>query len=176
MPRGSIPAVFSMHVEKGDGGVKRAFLFLLIAVPAFVLVGGCGPSELQDRQEEIREQRRIAADEAVIEKRREEGERARTEAAVPAYREWFMHAMREPSPEPRKYENALEHVSLQGETLVLGLSLADTEAAIGLCDISLRAWSEREKYGVSEIMVVFTGDGSTLTQSIHLSTGAHVCQ
>lgn len=84
--------------------------------------------------------------------------------------------MREPSPEPRKYENDLEHVSIQGETLVLGLSAADTEAAIELCDISLRAWPEREKYGVSEIMVVFAGDGSTLTQSTHLSTGAHVCQ
>ena len=156
--------------------MRRALIGLLIVVAAFILTGSCRPSEVQERQEEIREQRRIAADEAVIEKRREEGERARTEAAVPAYREWFMHAMREPSPEPRKYENALEHVSLQGETLVLGLSLADTEAAIGLCDISLRAWPEREKYGVSEIMVVFTGDGSTLTQSIHLSTGAHVCQ
>jgi hypothetical protein len=165
-----------MPVEKGDGGVKRAFLVLLIAVPAFVLVGGCGPSELQNRQEEIREQRRIAADEAVIEKRREEGERARTQAAVPAYRVWFMHAMREPSPEPRKYENALEHVSLQGETLVLGLSVDDAGAAIELCDFTLKTWSEREKYAVSEILVVFTGDGSTLTQSIHLSTGAHVCQ
>ena len=173
---GRIPAAFSVVVERGDGGVRRALVGLLIVVAAFVLTGSCRPSEVQERQEEIREQRRIAADEAVTEKRLEEEERERTMVAAPSYREWFMHTMREPSLEPRNYENALEHVSLRGETLVLGLSVADTEAAIELCDISLKAWSEREKLGVSEIMVVFTGDGSTLAQSIHLSTGAHVCQ
>ena len=156
--------------------MRRALVGLLVAVLGFVLMASCGPSEVQDRQEEIREQRRIAADEATTEKRLEEERRERTEAAAPSYRLWFMHAMREPSSEPREYENSLEHVSLRGETLVLGLSLADTEAAMELCDISLKAWPEREKYGVSEIMVVFTGDGSTLAQSIQLSTGAHVCQ
>jgi hypothetical protein len=165
-----------MPFEKGDGGMRRALVRLLIAVPACVLVGSCGPSEVQDRQEAIREHGRTAANDAVAEIRREEGEREQTYAAVPNYREWFMHAMREPSLDPRKYENALEHVSLQDKTLVLGLSVDDTGAAIELCNLSLKAWSERQKFGVSEIQVVFTGDGSTLAQSIHQSTGAHVCQ
>lgn len=84
--------------------------------------------------------------------------------------------MREPDHEPRTYENSLTHVSLQGETLVVGLSVADPQAAVELCQLTLDGWSDRTKHGVLEIQVVSSDDGSTLARSVYLATGAHVCE
>ena len=156
--------------------MKRAFLSLIVAAPSLLIVGGCGPSEEGLRQEEFREQTRVEAERAVEDKRREEMEREQMDTAVAAYHEWFMHAMREPSGQPRKYENALEQVSLRDETLVLGLSTDDKEAAIELCDLTLEEWPDREQHGVSKILVVSTGDGTTLAESLETSTGAQMCR
>lgn len=156
--------------------MKRAFVSLIIAGPLLLTFGGCGPSEEEVRQEELRDQARIEAERAVEDKRREEMEREQTDAAVAAYHEWFMHAMREPGSQPRKYEHDLEHVSLQGKTLVLGLSSDDKEAAIELCSLTIEEWSDRVRHGVSKILVVSTGDGSTLAESFGKSTGTQECR
>jgi hypothetical protein len=156
--------------------MKRAFVSLIVAVPLLLTVGGCGPSKEEVRQEELREQARIAAERAVEDKRRDEMEREQTDAAVAAYHEWFMHAMREPSSQPRKYEHDLEHVSLRDRTLVLGLSSDDKEAAIELCEFTIEEWSDRVRHGVSKILVVSAGDGSTLAESFGTSSGTQVCQ
>ncbi|MEJ2580914.1 MAG: hypothetical protein P8127_04625 [Acidobacteriota bacterium] len=156
--------------------MKRALVSLMVAGPILLIVGGCGPSGEELRQEEIREQARVGAERAVEDKRRDEMEREKTAAAVAAYHEWFMHAMREPSPRPRKYENAVEHVSLQDRTLVIGLSIDDKEAAIGLCDLTLEEWSDRVRHGVSKILVVSAGDGSKLAESFGTSAGTQVCR
>jgi hypothetical protein len=171
-----IPVAFSAAFKMKGGVMRKALIGLLIAVPTLFLFGSCGPSVVEERQEETREQQRIAANDAVAEKRREEGERERTDAASAAFHEWFIHAKRALRHEPRKYDTALESVSLRGETLVLALSIADTEAAIELCDFTLKEWSDRARYGVSEILVVSVDDDSTLAQSTHLADGARVCQ
>jgi hypothetical protein len=108
--------------------------------------------------------------------RLEEMDREQTDAAVAAYHEWFMHEMREPSSQPRKYEHDLEHVSLRDRTLVLGLSSDDKEAAIELCDFTIKEWSDRVRHGVSKILVVSTDDGSTLAESFGTSSGTQVCR
>jgi hypothetical protein len=156
--------------------MKRAFANLMVAVPLLLIFGGCGPSGEELRQEEIREQARVGAERAVEDKRRDEMEHEKTAAAVAAYHEWFMHAMRKPSPQPRKYEHALEHVALRDETLVIGLSIDDKEAAIGLCNLTLKEWSDRIGHGVSKILVVSSGDGSTLAESFGTSAGTQACR
>jgi hypothetical protein len=155
--------------------MKRAVLSVIVAVPLSMIVGSCGPSEGQLRQEEIREQRRVEAERVVGEKRIEETEREQEDAAVAAYHAWFMHEMREASTQPRKYEDALEHVALKDTTLVLGVSTNDNETAIELCDFTLEEWSDRVRYGVSKILVVSDYDGLTLAESFDTPAGK-VCQ
>jgi len=156
--------------------MKRVFISLVIASPFLLTVSGCGPSDGNLKLEELRDQNRVEAERAVGAKREEEMEHEETEAAVAAYHEWFMHEMREPSPRPRLYEGALEHVSLKGKTLVLALSTDDNEAAINLCNLSLEKWSDRVRHGVSDIVVVSAGDGSTLAESFGTATGTKSCQ
>ena len=157
------------------GTMRRAVISLIVAVPLSVIVGSCGPSEGELGQEEIREQKRAEAERVVGAKRLEEMEREQKDAAVAAYHEWFMHAMREPSTQPRKYKDALEHVALEDTTLVLGVSTNDRETAIELCDFTLEDWSERVRHGVSKILVVSAADGSTLAESFDTPTGK-MCQ
>jgi hypothetical protein len=149
---------------------------LLIAAPMLVLIGGCGPSDVENRQEKIREQQRMEADQALAEKRREQEEHARVGAAAAEFREWLMHLQSDPTVPVRMNEETFDGVSLHGETLVLVLSTAKKDEAVELCNLVLTGWGDRETHGVDEIQVVSVDDGSTLARSTHLSTGAHVCE
>jgi hypothetical protein len=167
------------QIEKSgmSGGVmKRAFISLVVSIPFFLIVGGCGPSGGDLKIEDLREENRVEAERAVGAKRMEEMEHVEKEAAVAAYHEWFMHEMREPSSRTRRFKDALKHVSLEDTTLVLELSTDDKEAAIELCDLTLEKWSERVRHGVSNISVVSTADGSTLAESFHTPSGTKKCQ
>ena len=149
---------------------------LLIAVPMLLPIGGCGPTDVETRQDKIREQQRMEADQALAEKRREEEECARAGATAAEFREWLMHLQSDPAVPVRMNEETFDEVSLHGETLVLALSTAKMDEAVELCSFVLTGWGDRETHGVNEIQVVSVDDGSTLARSTHLSTGAHVCE
>ena len=155
--------------------MQRAVISLIIALPLSLILGSCGPSDGELRQEEIREQKRVAAERAVGAKRIEEVEREQEDAAVAAYHEWFMHEMREPDPQQRKYKDALEHVTLDDKTLVLGISTDDRDTAIGLCRFTLEKWSDRVRHSVSRILVVSEDSGSKLAESFDTPAGK-TCQ
>jgi hypothetical protein len=156
--------------------MRRASVVLLIAVPMLVFIGGCDQSDVETRQEKIREQRRMEADQALAEKRREEEEHAEAGDAAAAFREWLMHLQSDPTVPVRMTEGTFDEVSLHGETLVLVLSTANEDEAVELCNFVLTGWEDRETHGVNEIQVVSVDDESTLARSTHLPTGAHVCE
>jgi hypothetical protein len=125
------------------GGVmKRALMSLVVLIPCFLSVGGCGPSDGELKIEDLREENRVEAERAVGVRRMEEVEHDQKEAAIAAYQEWFMHEMREPSSRPRKDKDSLERVSLEGTTLVVELSTDNKVAAIELCHLTLDKWSD----------------------------------
>jgi len=156
--------------------MRRLILMLVITIPSIVPTISCKPSEMERQQEEIREEKRVAAWQAVDEERHEKTEREKNEAAVASYHVWFMHTVGEPGPGFRNVKGALEHVALQGETLVIEIGIADKDEAVRLCSLSLSGWQEREEHGVSEVRVVSSEDGSTLATSIQTSTGERVCR
>ena len=156
--------------------MRTALVVILVAILTSILIWGCGPSQVQDRQQEIREKRRVNADEAVAERRREEAEREHSEAVVAAFHEWLLHATREPGDGTPTYETSITHVSFEGETLILELSATGTRGAVELCRLTLNDWPERTDLGVMEIQIVSSRDGSTLARSVPLANGSQVCE
>jgi DNA polymerase III alpha subunit (gram-positive type) len=175
----------------------RKILFGIVILAPILFIVSCGPSEEERRQIEFAKQQTLEAEKAADEERRQaeavaaeerkkaEEERRRAEierdqtrsAEVSvAYREWLKKMMSDPSIKPRRYVSALEDVSVRGNTLILGISISDKDEAIMLCNFTVAGWWDRDKYGVPEAEVVFTGNGSTLAKSVHLNTGGHVCR
>jgi hypothetical protein len=76
---------------------------------------------------------------------------------------------------PRPYEKAIQKTEIDGNTFVIRLSINSRSEATSLCNFTLNGWSERGRFGIMEIKVTDL-DGAVLSESMHLSTGAHVCR
>ena len=105
-----------------------------------------------------------------------EQDRTRSAEVSIAFRSWLRTVMDDPSIKPRQYVKALQEVSVRGNTLVLGISIKDKDEAVKFCNFSIVGWQDREKYGLLETEVVFTGEGLSLAKSVQLNNGAMVCK